>query len=264
MTEILLSSLRENGVLTLTMNRPEVKNALDEHLIKALTDAIEKGCKSDAVRVIVLQGSDGFFCAGADLNWMKRVAAYTRDENVDDALKLAHLLRMVADCSKPTIAHIEGGAFGGGVGLAAACDMAIASEKAVFCLSEVRLGLIPAVISPYLLNAMGARQAKKLTLTAERFCADEAMRLGLAHQVVEAGMTQDAVDKTLSNILKGGPAAHTASKRLFSLVSREKNSERLMDVTASLIADVRVSPEGREGIAAFLEKREPKWVGENK
>lgn len=249
-----------DGVATLTMNRPEVHNAFDEALIARLTDSLRQLDEDPAVRVVVLGGHGRSFSAGADLNWMKRMSRYSEAENLRDAMHLGGLMRTLDRMRKPTIARVHGSAFGGGVGLVACCDMAVVSEAAQFCLSEVRLGLIPAVISPYVIQAMGARAARRYFLTAERFDAREALRLGLATAVTSA----DALDRTVAaltgELLKGGPQAQAAAKELIQAVADRPIDAAVVEDTAARIARTRACAEGREGIGAFLEKRAPAWV----
>jgi methylglutaconyl-CoA hydratase len=213
-----------------------------------------------AARVIVLAASGRSFSAGADLNWMKRMAAYSGDENVADARGLAGLMRTIERLPKPVIARVQGAAFGGGVGLVACCDIAVAAREAVFCLSEVRLGLIPAVISPYVVRAIGARAARRYFLTAERFGAEEACRLGLVHQVTDAAALDAAVSALCAQLLKGGPVALGSAKDLIFAVSDRPVDNAVVEDTARRIAAQRAGAEGREGVAAFLEKRPPSWT----
>jgi methylglutaconyl-CoA hydratase len=249
-----------DGVATLMMNRPEVHNAFDEALIAQLTDTLGQLDEDPAVRVVVLGGHGRSFSAGADLNWMKRMSQYSEAENLHDARHLAGLMRALDRMRKPTIARVHGSAFGGGVGLVACCDMAVASEAALFCLSEVRLGLIPAVISPYVIQAMGARSARRYFLTAERFDAREALRLGLVTAVTAAGDLDGAVASLVGELLKGGPHAQAAAKDLIQAVADRPIDTAVTDDTAARIARTRASAEGREGIGAFLDKRAPAWM----
>lgn len=250
-----------DGVATLTLDRPEVHNAFDDLLIAELTEKL-RGLDADtAVRVVVLAANGKSFSAGADLNWMKRMARYSEAENLRDAMHLAGLMHTLDRMRKPTIARVQGAAFGGGVGLVACCDMAIAVREAQFCLSEVRLGLIPAVISPYVVQAIGARAARRYFLTAERFGADEARHLGLVSEVVDAERLDDAVGALASHLLKGGPQAQAASKDLIAAVNNRPIEMPVIEDTARRIAQQRTTAEGKEGVAAFLEKRGAGWVG---
>ncbi|WP_114862093.1 enoyl-CoA hydratase/isomerase family protein [Azospirillum brasilense] len=258
MSDILID-IAASGVAAVTMNRAEVHNAFNERVIADLTDAVLRLGSNPDVRAILLRGAGKSFSAGADLGWMKRMAGYSHGENVEDAMGLATMLRTLDECPKPTIAVVQGPAFGGGVGLVAACDIAIAAETASFALTEVRLGLIPAVISPYVVAAMGERACRRYFLTAERFSAAEALRLGLLHQTVEATELDAAVEVMVRNLLHCGPASQTAAKELIRAVARRPLDDALVRDTAERIARQRASDEGREGVGAFLEKREPAW-----
>jgi methylglutaconyl-CoA hydratase len=212
------------------------------------------------VRVVALAAQGRSFSAGADLNWMQRMANYSEADNIRDAVALANLMRVLDTMSKPTIAQVQGAAFGGGVGLVACCDIACASSAAVFCLSEVRLGLIPAVISPYVIAAMGQRNARRYFLTAERFDAHEALRIGLVHSVVEPDALERCVGQLVDELLKGGPRALAEAKDLIAAVSNRPVDQALAEDTAARIARIRVGSEGQEGTNAFLEKRTPSWI----
>jgi methylglutaconyl-CoA hydratase len=260
MNQGMLQTEINDGVATIRMNRPEVHNAFDDALIAALTSELRRLDRSLLARIIVLAANGKSFSAGADLNWMRRMAKYSREENLRDALALADLMRTLDGMGKPTIAQVQGAAFGGGVGLVACCDIAIASTEAAFCLSEVRLGLIPSVISPYVIAAIGERAARRYFLTAERFDAVEARRLGLVHEVVEGVALDDTVAKIAGQLLKGGPRALAAAKKLIADVSRRPMDDGLSAETARRIAAIRVEPEGQEGLAAFFDKRSPDWT----
>jgi len=251
------------GVAKITLNRPLVHNALDEHVIEELSQAFLSFGQDPFVRAVILAANGQIFSAGADLNHMKRVAAYTLEKNVEEAKKLSRLLDIIDKCAKPTIACIQGAAFGGGVGLVAACDIAICIREAFFCLSEVRWGLIPAMISPYVINAIGQRQARRYVLTADRMSAVEALRLGLVHQVVGEGELEATVESLAVSILKGSPEAIKASKELIRFVESRPIDETIHDETARRIAMVRSSAEGQEGINAFLAKRIPSWASKS-
>lgn len=248
------------GIAQITLNRPAVHNAMDEQMIEELTQAFLDFGKDPSIRGIVLAANGDLFSAGADLNWMKRVAAYTTKKNVEDAKKLARLLDIIDTCPKPTIASVQGAVFGGGVGLIAACDIAICVEDVFFCLSEVKWGLIPAMISPYVINAIGQRQARRYVLTADRMSAEESLRLGLVHQVVGEGELEATVASLAVSILKGSPEAIKASKELIRFVESRPIDDAIHEETARRIASVRSSVEGKEGIDAFLTKRTPSWV----
>jgi methylglutaconyl-CoA hydratase len=250
---------RDGTTARLILNRGEVHNAFDDGLIGELTAAFEAVGSEEDVRAVVLAGEGRSFSAGADLNWMRRMADYSEDENLADARKLARLMQAIDKCPKPTIARVQGAAFGGGVGLVAACDVAVASERASFCLSEVRLGIIPAVISPYVVRAIGPRAARRYFQTAERFDAREAHRIGLVSEVVAEDELDVKVDAILEALAEGGPAAQAAAKALVDAVA-DRDPDSVLDVTAKRIAEVRVSAEGQEGLSAFLDKRKPAWI----
>lgn len=249
------------GLATVTLNRPDMHNAFDDETISRLSDVFTDLAAQDGVRAVVLAARGPSFCAGADLNWMRRTADFTADENRADAQALGAMLHRLDTMPMPTIALVQGPAYGGGVGLVAACDIAIAVRGAVFALTEVRLGLIPATISPYVVAAIGARHARRYFLTAERFDADEACRLGLVHEVVDdADALAAARDRYLRALGKGGPGALAAAKELVFAVAGRPIDDHLVADTARRIAERRASEEGREGTAAFLEKRRPGWV----
>lgn len=248
------------GVSTVTLNRPEVRNAFNDEVIAELTAVFIELGKREEVRCIVLAANGTAFCAGADLNWMKRMADYTRDENVADAGALAEMLRVVYACPKPTIAKVQGDVYAGGTGLVAACDMAVSVDTAGYCLSEVKLGLIPATISPYVIRAMGARAAHRYFLTAERFDAAQALRIGFVHEVVAAGELDAKVAELAKALVNAGPEAVKLCKRLVQDVAQQEISSSLVRMTVEGIADIRVSPEGREGVQSFLQKRKPNWL----
>ncbi|GIL40484.1 enoyl-CoA hydratase-related protein [Roseiterribacter gracilis] len=247
------------GVATIAINRPDVANAINEETIAALTEAFEKAAADSAVRVVVLTGRGKAFSAGADLAWMKRASTMSHEENVADALNLAALLQAIDTCPKPTVALVNGAAFGGAVGLTAACDVAIAADNAAFRLSEVRLGLVPGIISPYVVAAIGAKQARRLSVTASLFDAHEALRIGLVASVVPLDELGAAGAKLVAAILENAPQAMTMAKTLIGVVANEPIDEALAQLTAEFIAAARASDEGREGVAAFLEKRLPNW-----
>lgn len=247
------------AIATVTLSRPEVRNAFNEEVIAELTAAfLDLGARED-VRCIVLAAAGSAFCAGADLNWMRRMADYSREENIADAGALATMLRVVYECPKATIARVQGDVYAGGTGLVAACDMAVAASGVQFCLSETRLGMIPATVSPYVIRAMGARAAHRWFLTAERFGADEARRLGLVHEVVPTDQLDACVARLSSALLATSPQAVADCKRLIHHVAGREIDRNLSDYTAAQIADSRASAHGREGQAAFLGKRQPHW-----
>jgi methylglutaconyl-CoA hydratase len=248
------------AVTTVTLNRPEVRNAFNDEVITELTAVLIELGKRPEVRCVVLAGNGPSFCAGADLNWMKRMAGYTREENLEDASGLARMLEVLYKCPKPTIARVHGDTYAGGMGLVAACDIAVAGEGVQFCLSETRLGLIPATISPYVIRAMGPRAAHRWFLTAERFDAAEAHRIGFVHEVVPAAQLDARVGEIAQALVAAGPEAVKASKQLVHDVAERELTAGLIRRTVEGIADIRVSDEGREGIRSFLEKRKPNWL----
>lgn len=248
----------EEGVAVLTLNRPEVHNAFDDALIAALTRAYEDAIADPAVSAILLRAEGRSFCAGADLNWMRRMAAYSHAENLADAGRLAALMRTIDLSPKPTLARVHASAFAGATGLIAASDIAVAVPEAEFAVTEVKIGLIPAVISPYLVRAMGARQARRYFLTAERFSAATALDLGLVHEVVPADALDDAVARHLKALKGASPAALRATKELIRAVDRPLDDAVIAE-TARRIADIRASADGKEGVSAFLEKRKARW-----
>ncbi len=254
-----LLSLREGPVARLRLNRPDLHNAFDAVLIAALTGALEAVGRDDGIRVVVLEGEGPSFSAGADLNWMRGMAAASEEANREDSLALARLMRTLDELPKPTIARVHGAAFGGGVGLVACCDIALGAPQARFGLTESKLGLLPAVISPYVIEAIGARQARRWFATAEMFDAEEARRIGLLHDVVEAGELDAAIRRQVEFLLKAGPVAAASAKQLVRRVAGESNRDRLDQDNAALIARLRASAEGQEGLGAFLEKRKPAW-----
>lgn len=247
-------------VATVTLNRPEVRNAFNDEVICELTDAFTELETRDDVRCIVLAANGAAFCAGADLNWMRRMADYTHAQNLSDAGQLATMLRTVHECRIPTIAKIQGDVYAGGAGLVAACDIAISADSAGFCLSEVKLGLIPATISPYVIRAMGARAAHRYFLTAERFDAAEALRIGFVHEVVTADGLDSKVAELSRALVGAGPEAAKLCKKLVLDVAGHEITAELVTMTVAAIADIRASPEGREGVQSFLQKRKPSWL----
>lgn len=248
-------------VATITLTQPDVRNAFSDEVIADITRAFTWVGEQAQVRAVVLAAEGPAFCAGANLNWMRAMADYSRDENLVDAGKLAEMLRVIYNCPKPTIARVQGDVYAGGMGLVACCDMAVAASHAGFCLSEVKIGLIPATISPYVIRAMGARAAHRYFLTGERFDAAEALRTGFVHQVVEAEALDSAVDGLLKHLLSASPAAVQACKKLVIDVAGREVDAALIAETVAGIADIRSSAEGKEGVQAFLNKRKPSWLG---
>jgi methylglutaconyl-CoA hydratase len=255
----MLQVTKHDGVARVTLNRPELRNAFDDELIKKLRGAFADISKDPSVRVMVLAGNGPAFCAGADLNWMKRMAGYGYDENLADAKALAEMLATLDRLPKPTIARVHGPVFAGGTGLVAACDIAVGTPEAKFCLSEAKLGLSPATISPYVLRAMGEREARRYFLTAEVFDAAEAFRIGMLSLLVPGDQLDANVDSLVKHLLAGGPEAHAKIKALIRAVAGRCPDDALVAETAKHIAEIRGSPEGREGIASFLEKRKAAW-----
>jgi methylglutaconyl-CoA hydratase len=261
MTEALFRvERRAGGVVWLTLDRPEIHNAFDDRLIVDLTAALLRLGADDGVRVMVLTGAGRSFSAGADLNWMRRTASYGEAENLADARALAKLMQTLNELPKPTVARVNGAALGGGTGLIACCDIVLASAQATFGTTEVRLGLIPSVIGPYVLAAIGPRHARRLMLTGERISAAEAARLGLVHEVVQPDQLDLAVERIVAELLKSGPGAIAAAKRLIRDLAGRPIDAALIDGTAQRIAALRATSEARDGIGAFLEKRAPAWL----
>ena len=255
-----LSIAYDGAVARITLTQPEVRNAFSDEVIAEITAAfLEVGARPE-VRAVVLAAEGPAFCAGANLNWMRRMADYTRAENIADAGKLAEMLRVIYECPKPTIARVQGDVYAGGMGRVAACDMAVSVDTAGFCLSEVKLGLIPATISPYVIRAMGARAAHRYFLTAERVDAAEALRIGCGHARVSADALDTKVDELLKALTSASPNAVRACKKLVLDVAEREINAGLIAATVEGIADIRASSEGREGVQSFLHKRKPTWL----
>lgn len=250
----------ENHLATVTLNRPDVRNAFNDEVITELTQAFADLGARDDVRCIVLAATGKAFCAGADLNWMRSMADYSHAQNIDDAGRLANMLATIYRCPKPTIARIQGDVYAGGTGLVAACDMAVSVDSAHFCLSEAKLGLVPSTISPYVIRAMGARMAHRYFLTAERFDAATALRIGFVHELTSADALDAKVDELVQLLLANGPKAVPLCKKLVQDVAGQDITPELVQLTVASIADVRVSEEGREGLQSFLQKRPPGWL----
>lgn len=253
-----------DGIATVTLDRPEIHNAFDDVMIAELTHALRDLDADPRMRVVIIAANGKSFSAGANLNWMKRMAGYSEAQNLKDALGLAGLMHALYTLSKPTIARVHGPAFAGGLGLVACCDIAIATREATFCLSEVRLGLIPAVITPYVIAAIGERQARRYCLTAERFDAAEALRIGLIHDLVEEHELGSTLDAMVTLLFMGGPKALAHCKDWIAKAAASPIDDALVAESARRIAMLRASGEGREGVAAFLEKRDSRWVAEAK
>ncbi len=259
-TNSVLTEIGVDGVATLTFNRPDLHNAIDESVIAQFIAGLRRVADDPAARVLVVAGNGKSFCAGADLNWMKRTAQFDEEANYRDALEFTELLALLDSMPKPTIARVHGPAYGGGVGIVAACDIALGTAEASFSFSEVRLGLIPAMISPYAVAAIGERAARRYMLTAERIDAAEAHRIGLLHAVVPAAELDAAIARLVAHAAKGGPASIAACKRLIANVAHGAIDRSMREYTAREIASVRASAEGKEGVGAFLEKRAPAWI----
>lgn len=254
-----LYTVSDHGVATVTFDNGAKHNAFDDTIIKTLTDIFNDIAKRDDIKVMVLAANGKSFSAGADLGWMKRMADYSYEDNLKDANKLAQMLKALNFLPQTTIAKIQGAAFGGAVGLASCCDIVIASNKASFCLSEVKLGLIPATISPYVVNAIGLKASRRYFQTAERFFANKAMQIGLVDEVVEHDELTAAVDKMIAILLSNSPAAMRQAKQLAFDVAYQAIDELLLSETSARIASIRVSNEGQEGLSAFFDKRSPSW-----
>jgi methylglutaconyl-CoA hydratase len=250
----------QKGVHTITLSRPDVRNAFNNEVIAELKNAFLAVAQDASVRCVVLAAEGPAFCAGADLNWMRRMADYNRGENLADAGELAAMLRAIYACPQPTIARVQGDVYAGGMGLVAACDMAVSVDTAHYCLSEVKLGLIPATISPYVIRAMGARAAHRYFLTAERFTAQEAHRIGLVHEVTSAEALDAKVAELTQALVSASPNAVRVCKKLVQDVAEREINDALVGHTVAGIADIRASSEGKEGVQSFLQKRKPNWL----
>ncbi len=257
--ETVLFDVNAQGVATVTLNNPDKHNAFDDTIIRALTTIFNDIAQRDDIRVMVLTSTGKSFSAGADLGWMKRMASYSYEDNLKDANALANMLKALNFLPQPSIAKIQGAAFGGAVGLASCCDIVIAANKASFCLSEVKLGLIPATISPYVVNAMGLKACRRYFQTAERFFADKAQQLGLVDEVVELDNLNNEVNNIVTILLNNAPIAVRAAKQLTFDVAYQTIDDVLLADTSERIARLRVSDEGQEGLGAFFEKRTPAW-----
>lgn len=260
MTYRTLEVERRGHLATVWLNRPEVRNAFDDAAIAEITDAFSGLGRDTAVRAIVLAARGPVFCAGADLNWMKRMAGYSHAENLEDAARLAAMLRVIYECPRPVVARVQGDCYAGGMGLVAACDIAVAADTARFCLSEVRIGLIPATISPYVIKAMGEQAARRYFLTAERFSAQEALRLALVHEAVAPEALDAGVERLADALLAASPDAVSQAKRLVRDMAGRPVDDAVVADTVARIADIRASGQGREGVQSFLEKRKPSWL----
>jgi methylglutaconyl-CoA hydratase len=253
--------VNHRGVAAVRLAREATLNAFDETMIAELTEAYVRLAARSDVRVVVLRSEGRAFCAGADLQWMRRASENGPAENLEDARRFARMMQAIRRCPKPTIASVQGHAFGGGVGLCAACDIVIASDQARFSVSEARFGILPAVIGPYLVEAVGQRQARRLALTSVQISAEEALRIGLTHRTVSLDELDDAVHEAVSDLLRNGPAALTEIKRYFDEIGEYRMSDQVHELAAQTISRVRSGDEAREGFAAFFAKRSPAWVG---
>ena len=260
MTSDLVRIERDHDVVRVTLNRPELNNALNELLIDELGVAFDRIAADRSIATVVLAGEGKSLCAGADINWMRKAGTYSREENINDALPLVRMLSLLDRMPQTTVARVQGPIYGGGVGVVAACDIAIGSSEATFCLSEVRLGIVPGMISPYVLRSIGERTARRYFQTAEVFSAEEARRIGLLHEVVAPDALDERVAKMLKQLKSAAPGARSIAKQLVGDIAGRAIDEDLMSETAELIADVRATPEAREGLSAFLEKRKPSWT----
>ena len=256
----LISDLSAQGVLTLTMNRPDVHNSFDESQTRSLIEALEKSASDSQVRILVLASNGKSFSAGGDINYMKAMGDNSYDDNIEDAGRLAHLMKTLSNHPKPTIARVQGAAIGGGLGLVCCCDFAIGSERALFAASEVKLGMVAATISPYIINTVGAKNARRLMISAQPVDANRAMQLGILSQRVDASELDSSVSELCSLLLKNAADAMTFSKQIVDKIASDTGSAESIQATIELIANVRDSDEGREGLAAFLEKRKPNWT----
>ena len=255
-----ISDIDDHGVVQVRSNNPDKHNAFDDEIIGELTEAFVAIVDNSNVRVMVLGSEGKSFSAGADLEWMKRMASYSYDENLRDASALALMLQTLNEIPQPTIARVQGAAFGGAVGLVSCCDMAVAASAASFSLSEVKIGLVPATISPYVIAAIGQRAARRYFVTAERFDAHRALQLGLVNEVVDAEQLDQEIDRLINTLLANGPEAVTGAKQLVFDVAGKPIDQQLIDATCETIAAIRVSEQGQEGLQAFLERRKPQWI----
>ena len=263
MEQAIITNISDSGIATIRLNRPDVHNAFNDETIASLTNAIENLNHDEQIKVICVAANGKSFCAGADLNWMRSMADYDFEQNYTDSVALANLMHKLYHSIKPTIAICQGAAFGGGVGLLACCDVVIASDNAVFCLSEVKLGLIPAVISPFVVKALGERQARRYFISAEKFDCSTARQLGLVHLQCSADALIETAEKYCQALLANGPVAMCEAKRLVNEVAHQTIDEKILAHTANRIATIRASAEGKEGISAFLQRRAPNWQSDS-
>lgn len=263
MTETVTTNIDERGVVTITLNRPEKCNAFDDQMITELTDALQTSGNNPKTRVVILAAAGKTFSAGADLDWMKRMGSYSYDENLSDAKLLSTLLKVLYELSVPTIAKIQGSAFGGALGLIICCDIAVATTNSKLCFSETKIGLIPATISPYVIQAIGTRQTQRYFLSAETINPHQALTLGLIHEAVDETELDSAIERVTQNLLSNSPAAMCAVKKLIQDIGHRPIDDKSRLETCKRLAEIRVSDEGQEGLSAFLEKRHPDWEGKN-
>ncbi len=255
-----ITQIDSRGVAQVTLNNPDKHNAFDDQMIIELTNAFNALAANANVRIMLLKSEGKSFSAGADLDWMKRMASYSYQQNLNDARALAAMLKALHQMPIPTIARVQGAAFGGAVGLISCCDIALASSNASFALSEVKIGLVPSTISPYVIAAIGERHAKRYFMTAERFDANTALQIDLVHEAVEKSLLDDKVEQLITAILSNGPEAVVAAKQLVFAVSGKAVDSSLIEHTCEVIAGIRVSAQGQEGLSAFLDKRKPNWL----
>lgn len=263
MMETVTAKVDERGVATITLNRPEKCNAFDEQMITELTDALETSGNNPKTRIVILTAAGKTFSAGADLDWMKRMGRYSYDENLADAKLLSRLPKVLYELPIPTIANVQGPAFGGALGLISCCDIAVATTSTTFCFSEAKIGLIPATISPYIIQAIGIRQAQRYFLSAETINSHQALALGLIHEVVDKIELDSTIEGITQSLLSNSPAAMCAIKNLIQNIGHRPIDDETRLETCKRLAEIRVSDEGQEGLSAFLEKRHPDWQGKN-
>ena len=257
--DLLIQRTHHDAVLHLIMNRPDVHNAFDDHQIARLTKALDEAAVDNSIRVVVLSGTGKSFSAGGDLNYMRKMALNSYEENLQDASRLAKLMKTLNFLPKPTIARVHGAARGGGVGLICCCDIAIASDQANLALSEVKVGMVPATIAPYVINCIGEKMARRLFLTAEVFNAEQAKTAGFLSEVVSAELLDETIEQLADNLLKNAPQGMRLGKQAIFNYANQPITDDIINSTVKMIADVRNSDEGKEGLSAFLEKRKPKW-----
>ena len=255
-----ITQIDSRGIAQVILNNPDKHNAFDDQMIIELTNAFNALAANANVRIMLLKSEGKSFSAGADLEWMKRMASYSYQQNLNDARALAAMLKALHQMPIPTIARVQGAAFGGAIGLISCCDIAVASSKASFALSEVKIGLVPSTISPYVIAAIGERHAKRYFMTAERFDANTALQISLVHEAVEEQFLDDKVEQLITAILSNGPEAVVAAKQLVFAVSGKAIDSSLIEHTCEVIAGIRVSAQGQEGLSAFLDKRKPHWL----